>query len=264
MNGALEIDALHLALSAGFVLAAGAVSLALSLRLEKTLAIASARTVVQLLVVGYVLSWVFALESPWLVLSLIVLMVGAAARAAVQRSQRTFRGAGLGAFLTLATTGVATTLGATELVIGVDPWWKPQYVVPLLGMVLGNGLTGMSLALDELTRSLDEGRARVETDLALGATRWEAARGPLRDAVRRGMIPITNTMMVVGIVSLPGMMTGQILQGADPLHAVRYQIVIMFMLAGATTFGCMLLALLVYARLFDDAHRLRADRITKR
>ena len=138
-------------------------------------------------------------------------------------------------------------------------------VIPaLLGMVLGNGLTGMSLCLDELLASLDASRDQVETELALGATRWEAARQPLRAAVRKGMIPIINSMMVVGIVSLPGMMTGQILEGADPVAAVRYQIVIMFMIAAATAFGCMLIALFTYRQLFDSAHRLRAERITRR
>ncbi len=261
--GALPIDAWHLALSAAFVLAAGLVSLGLRLGLEKKLLVASLRTVAQLLLVGYVLGWVFTLDSPFLVLGLLTIMIGAAARAAVRRSSRTYDGAEIGAFAMLAVTGLATTIGATQLVIGVEPWWRPQYVVPLLGMVLGNGLTGMSLCLDELTRSLDEGRAGVEADLALGATRWEAARGPLREAIRRGMIPILNSMMVVGIVSLPGMMTGQILQGADPTDAVRYQIVIMFMLAGATAFGCMLLGLWSYGRLFDECHRLRVDRIRK-
>lgn len=262
-RGAIPIDVLHLALSAVFVVAAGGLSLALRLGLEKKLLVASLRTVVQLLLVGYVLGWVFALDSPFLVLALLGVMIGAATRAAVRRSQRTFSGAELGAFATLAVTSLATTIGATELVIGVRPWWHPQYIVPLIGMVLGNCLTGMSLCLDELTRSLDEGRAKVETELALGATRWEAARDPLREAIRRGMIPILNVMMVVGIVSLPGMMTGQILEGADPSDAVRYQIVIMFMLAGATAFGCILLALFGYIRLFDDAHRLRVDRIRK-
>lgn len=260
-NGAIAIDAWHLALCATFVFAAGAVSLGLRLGLEKKLAVASARTVVQLLLIGYVLGWVFALEHPFLVLVLLMVMIGAAARAAIGRSSRRYSGASVVAFVTLALTGLATTLGTTTLVIGVEPWWRPQYVVPLLGMVLGNGLTGISLCLDELLESLDEQRARVETELALGATRWEAARGPLREAVRRGMIPIINSMMVVGVVSLPGMMTGQILEGADPLHAVRYQIVIMFMLAGATAFGCMIVALLSYRRLFDDQHRLRVDRI---
>jgi len=259
-----QIDYGHLALSAGFVLVAGLVSLGLRLGIEKDLAVASLRTVAQLLLVGYVLGWVFSLGSPWVVVALLLVMIAAAARAAVQRSSRTYRGATPVAFGMLAVTGLVTTLGATQVVIGVQPWWRPQYVVPLLGMVLGNGLTGMSLCLDELTRSLHEGRARVETELARGATRWEAARAPLREAVRRGMIPILNAMMVVGIVSLPGLMTGQILAGTDPLVAVRYQIVILFMIAGATSFGCLLLALMTYRRLFDDAHRLRVDRIVVR
>lgn len=262
-DGAIAIDAWHLALSASFVVLAGAVSLGLRLGLEGKLALASARTVGQLLLVGYVLGWVFELEEPFVVLVLLTLMIAAAARAAVQRSTRRIPGVGLMAFSMLALTGLATTLGATEVVIGVEPWWRPRYVVPLLGMVLGNGLTGMSLCLDELLSSLDEQRARVETELSLGATRWEAARAPLRESIRRGMIPILNSMMVVGVVSLPGMMTGQILEGADPLMAVRYQIVIMFMLAGATSFGCMLLALLVYRRLFNPRHQLRAELITR-
>lgn len=93
--------------------------------------------------------------------------------------------------------------------------------------------------------------------------RWEAARDPLSQAVRRGMIPILNSMTVVGIVSLPGMMTGQILEGASPLAAVKYQIVVMFMLAASTSLGSMGVALYVFRRLFNDRHQLRAERITR-
>jgi putative ABC transport system permease protein len=262
--GAIPIGDLELALSAGFVLAAGLMSLWLRLGLGRRLAVASLRTVVQLLLVGYVLRWVFALASPFLVLAVALVMIGAAARAATERPTRTYAGATRGAFAMLTATGLVTTIGATQLVIGVHPWWRPQYLIPLLGMVLGNGLTGMSLCLDEMTRYLDVERARVETELALGASRWEAAREPLREAVRRGMIPLLNTMTVVGIVSLPGMMTGQILEGADPLVAVRYQIVILFTIAGATTLGCALFALHAYRRLFDEDHRLRRDRLRRR
>lgn len=260
-DGAIPIDAWHLALSAIFVVAAGVLSIALSLGIAKRLAIASVRTVVQLLLLGYVLEWVFALRAPFVVLALVTAMIALASRAAVQRSTRRYRGVHGIAFGMLAVTGLTTTLGATQLVIGVEPWWRPQYLVPLLGMVLGNGLTGISLCLDDLLASLAEQRDRVEAELALGATRWEAARGPVRQAIRRGMIPMINAMTVVGIVSLPGMMTGQILEGADPLRAVRYQIVIMFMLAGATAFGCMLLALATYRRLFNARHQLRVERI---
>lgn len=260
-GGAIPIDALRLALSAVFVVAAGAVGLALRLGIAKRLAIASVRTVVQLLLIGYVLQWVFALREPFVVLLLLTTMIALASRAAVDRSKRRYRGVHALAFVTLAVTGLATTLGTTQVIVGVEPWWRPQYVVPLLGMVLGNGLTGISLCLDDLLASLSEHKDKVEAELALGASRWEAARGPVRESIRRGMIPIINAMSVVGIVSLPGMMTGQILEGADPLRAVRYQIVIMFVVASATTFGCMLLALATYRRLFNARHQLRAERI---
>jgi putative ABC transport system permease protein len=191
-------------------------------------------------------------------------MIIAASRAAVQRSSRSFPGATWFAFGTLVVVGLVTTLTVTTLVIGVEPWYQPRYLVPLLGMVLGNSLTGISLCLDSLLESLADRRAEVEMELSHGASRWEAARTPLREAVRRGLIPIINSMMVVGIVSLPGMMTGQILAGADPLVAVKYQIVIMFMIAAATSLGAIGMALLVYRRLFNERHQLRADLIARR
>jgi len=137
-------------------------------------------------------------------------------------------------------------------------------VIPLLGMILGNTLTGISLSLDGLLESLDLRRDVVEMELAHGATAWEAARAPVTEAVRRGMIPILNAMSVVGIVSLPGMMTGQILQGADPVDAIAYQIVVMFMLAAASALGSIGIALLTFRRLFTTGHALRAERILPR
>jgi putative ABC transport system permease protein len=262
--GAIHLSTLDLALAASLVLIAGLVSFLLRLGLEKRLALAAVRTVVQLLLVGYVLKAVFGWNTVTAVTGMAAIMIVAASRAAVQRSTRTVPGATWLAFGTLVVSGLATTLTVTGLVIGVDPWYLPRYLIPLLGMVLGNGLTGISLCLDSLLESLAERRAEVEMELSLGATRFEAARRPLQDAVRRGMIPIINSMMVVGIVSLPGMMTGQILAGADPLEAVKYQIVIMFMIAGGTSLGCMGIAFLVYRRLFNDRHQLLADRISRR
>ena len=103
----------------------------------------------------------------------------------------------------------------------------------------------------------------MEGLLALGATRWEAARDVVRAAIRTGLVPIMNAMMVVGLVSLPGMMTGQILSGVDPLDAVKYQIVILFLIAAATTLGVVSAVLLGYRRLFTASHQFRYDRIRK-
>jgi len=262
--GAVPLGPMQILISAALVVLAGAISLALGLGLEKRLAIAALRTVVQLLLVGYVLVFVFGADTPWLVLAALMVMTIAAGRAAVQRSRRTFRGVYVQTFITLLLTGTVTIVVVTQVVIEIKPWYEPQYVIPLLGMVFGNSLTGISLCLDNLLETLDERRERIELELCLGASAWEACRDSLREAVRRGMIPIINAMTVVGIVSLPGMMTGQILAGADPMAAVAYQIVVMFMLAAATALGSMMTALWVYRRLFNHRHQLLAERIERR
>ena len=260
----IALSAIDLALAAALVLVAGVVSLGLRLDLERRLAWASVRTVLQLLLIGYLLRWVFDVGNVWTVFAIMAVMLVAASRAAVQRASRTIAGAHVLALITLVTCGLTTTLLATGVIVSVDPWWAPRYAIPLLGMVLGNGLTGLSLCLDQVLEGFSEKRGLVEMELAHGATRWEASRDVLRNSVRKGMIPIINSMMVVGIVSLPGMMTGQILAGADPVEAVKYQIVIMFMIAAATSGGCMLMAWLVYRRVFNDDHQLLAERFSRR
>ena len=149
-------------------------------------------------------------------------------------------------------------------IVRVRPWYDPQYAIPLLGMILGNTLNGISLGLDRLTEELRSRRDQVDTLLALGATRWEAAQEPVRRSVRTGMIPIINSMMVVGIVSIPGMMTGQLLAGVDPLSAVEYQIVIMFLIASGTALGPVGVVLLGYRRLFNERHQFLFHRISGR
>ena len=259
----IELGPWDLALAAVLLIIPAAISIGLRLGLERRLVLAGVRTVVQLAFVGLVLEWVFALDRWYYVLPVLMVMLVAAARAAVQRASRRFSGAYLAAFgsLVLATTTV--TFVSTELIIGVESWYQPQYVIPLLGMLLGNGLTGISLSLDRLLNGLVDRRAAVEARLALGASLWTAVRPWVADAVRTGLIPIINSMMVVGLVSLPGMMTGQILAGADPADAVAYQILIMFMIAGATAVGTILLCLLAYRRLADPFERIRWDRITR-
>ena len=254
----------QLCVGALLVLFAAILSLVLRLGVAKSLLFAALRSVLQLSMLGWVLSWLFAKQTGGLVLLFAVVMIAAAARAAVQRPSRSFAGAGWGAFATLMLSGTLTTIVVTQAVVGVSPWYQAQLVLPLLGMILGNSLTGVSLCLDSLLEALEDRFAVVECDLACGATRWEAMQLPLRDAVRRGMIPIINSMTVAGIVSLPGMMTGQILAGADPLVAVKYQIVVMFMLTAATLVGCFGVALFVFFRLFDDEHRLRHERVFRR
>lgn len=256
-----ELGWIELLVASALVLVAGGISLALQLGLGRRLALGAVRTVIQLLLIGYVLRWIFANDAAWAVFAIAMVMILGAGRAAVKRSSRRFRGLHARAFGTLFLTGFTTTIVVTAVVLRIDPFYDPRSFLPLLGMVLGNGLTGISLALDDLLTAVHEKKDEIEMELAMGATPGEACRGPLRNAVRRGMIPMINSMMVVGIVSLPGMMTGQILAGADPLQAVRYQIVVMFMLAAGTAFGCMIIAFWVRRHVFDDHGRLRGERV---
>lgn len=260
----IKLSATDLLLASLLVLVAGLISVVLHLRYERQLAIAAVRTVVQLLLVGYVLRWVFVLNTPVVIVLVLVLMIVIATRAGVQRSARTYRGVTWRAFVALLVTTWVTTLAVTQVVIGIEPWYRPQYLIPLLGMLLGNSLTGISLALDQLLETLAERRDEIEMELAHGASRWEAARQRLAEAIRRGMIPVINTMMVVGVVSLPGMMTGQILSGQDPVDAVKYQILIMFMIAACVAISSTMMALLTYRRLFTPDHRLDVDQIVRR
>ena len=242
----------------------GGLSVALGLGLEKRLAIVSARTVVQLTLLSWILVPLFAWPQWWLVLPMCAVMVALAAWEATRRVSRRYPGMLAGAFGAMLLGSGTTAVWGTLVLLQPDPPWSPRYLIPLVGMILGNALTGVSLGLDRCLQDLDEGRGRVELLLALGATRWQAARGVARDAVRTGMIPILNAMSAVGLITIPGMMTGQILGGADPIQAARYQILILFLIAGAVAVGTLVAVGLALTTLLDREHRLRSDRISRR
>ena len=155
------------------------------------------------------------------------------------------------------------TIIALTVIIQNAPWYMPQYAIPLMGMMLGNTMNGISLGLDRLTTTAWQQKAIIENRLMLGQD-WNEAIGDIRrESIRSGMIPIINAMAAAGLVSLPGMMTGQILAGNPPVEAVKYQILIMFMIAGGAGFGNMTAVWLGSRRLFDDRERLRLDRLRK-
>jgi putative ABC transport system permease protein len=218
--------------------------------------------VVQLGLLGLILERVFAVRNPVLVVALLLLMTVFAAREAVGRSSRRYRGILVDAWLTMAATCLSVGGVVTHFIVGVEPWWEPRYVIPLLGMILGNSLTGISLCLERFLDHLETRSAEVELRIAFGATRREALSEPLKEAVRTGMIPIINAMAAAGIVSLPGMMTGQILAGSPPMQAVAYQIVVMFMIAAAVALGAMTVVLLAGRHFMGVDATLRLDRMT--
>lgn len=264
MSNVLPISLWQLGIAAALLLVNVALSLLLKLRIAKEILVAGARMVVQLLLVGYVLEWVFAQDRPLPVVGIGLVMTVLAGHAGVQRTKTRYARIYWDSFVAIFASSYVLTGVALSGIIQVHPWFEPQYAIPILGMVLGNTLTGVSLTLDRLLSDVSARRAQIEGLLALGASRWEAAQDVVATAVRTGMVPLLNTMTVTGVVSLPGMMTGQILAGASPLIAVRYQIVIMFVLAASSALGALAVALLAFQRVFDARDRLRTDRLRGR
>lgn len=236
-------------------------SVLLKLDLERNLFVASLRMTVQLLIIGYALNWIFALRSPMLIVLVGGVMATLASVDAANRMSRRFSGIYLGSLGAVLLSSFLVTGLTLAGILHLQPWFQAQYAIPILGMVLGNTITGISLAGDRFLSEVVAHRDRIESLLAMGATRWEAAHAEIRTALRTGMIPTINAMMVMGLVSLPGMMTGQILAGAPPAIAVRYQIVIMFVIASATALGAFGMVWLAFRALFDEQHRLRPERL---
>ncbi len=237
----------------------GAISVALRLQLERRLLLAAVRTIVQLLAIGFLLQWVFQQQHWFAVLLWMGTISVIAGLSAVGRVDRKYRGMRVDSLTAVICSSWLMTGIALTAIIKPSVWenHSAQYAIPLLGMILGNTLNGISLGLSRLTELIVHERHLIEMRLTLGATRWEAARDVLRQAVRTGMIPIINSMMVVGLVCLPGLMTGQLLAGASPVAAVKYQIVIMFLIAAGTGTGTILVVLLGYRRLFNPRHQFQ-------
>ncbi len=254
--GTLEIGTFQLVLCLIFVLMSGLCSLLLSLKLERDILVGTVRTFAQLFLMGYTLRYVFEFSRVWVVLLLFSGMIGFAAwtiRGRVkERTVPFFRPT----LISMLITYTAVTAVVTGVIVQARPWYLPQYFIPLGGMVVGNSMTAIAVSLDRLFGDLRSKRQLIETMLCLGADYREATHEILREAVRAGMIPTINSMMAVGIVFLPGMMTGQILGGTDPVLAIKYQIVVMLMLTASTAAGSILVTFLVRRRCFTAAQQL--------
>ncbi len=201
------------------------------------------RMLVQLLLIGYVLAWIFGAHSGWLIILVLAIMLVASSWIAMG-TVREHRWQLLRSSLVAISLGGGLTLALiTQLVLQLEPWYLPRYMVPLAGMVFANGMTAVSLAAERLYAELGHGLA------------WEQAR---LAAYQAAMIPVINALFAVGLVSLPGMMTGQILSGVSPLIAARYQIMVMCMIFAAS--GISTAIFLTLCRRPVQAQRSAAER----
>ena len=253
----LDLSWWQLGLALLLVVVVAVISLRQRLGLERDLLVGTVRTILQLYLVGLILAAVFSAARWYWVLVILVVMTAVATHAAVARLAKPIPGVYWIAAAALTISTAATLAYVIGVVVRPTPWWEPQYVIPIAGMILGNSMTSAALAGDRLQADLFTRRDEIEARLALGFSGREAVQPLVRAALRAAMIPTVNGMMTVGVVQLPGMMTGQILAGASPLTAIRYQIVVVFMLAVATALGSLLFVRLAVGRYLTPAHQLR-------
>ena len=159
-------------------------------------------------------------------------------------------------FVSMVVSYMIVAIVVTGAILQVKPWYTPQYFIPLGGMIIGNSMNAISIALDRLFSDLRKESDSIELALCLGATYQEATSDILRAVIKAGMIPSINALMTVGLVSLPGMMTGQILSGTQPLTAIKYQILVMLMLVASTAIGSLIVVHIVRRRCFTKAHQM--------
>jgi UDP-glucose/iron transport system permease protein len=257
MSGVLDLSWWQLGFALLLVVVVVAISRRQKLGLERDLAIGTVRAFVQLYLVGLILAAVFSAARWYWVLLILMVMAAIATHAAVSRLAKPIPGVYWIAATALAISTAATLAWVIGIVVQPRPWWEPQYLIPIAGMILGNSMTSAALAGDRLQADLFTRRDEVEARLALGFSSREAVQPLVRASLRAAMIPTVNGMMTVGVVQLPGMMTGQILAGASPLTAIRYQIVVVFMLAVATAVGSLLFVRLAVRSYLTPAHQLR-------
>ena len=234
-----------------------AISIRQGLGLGRDLVVGSLRAVVQLYLVGLILAVGFQAAQWYWVLLILAVMTAVAAQAATSRLAKPMPGARGISALALTVSTAVTLAYVIGVIVRVRPWYEPQYIIPIAGMILGSAMTSAALAGDRLQGDLRVRADEVEARLALGFSGREAVQPMARTALRAAMIPTVNGMMTVGLVQLPGMMTGQILAGSSPLLAIKYQLVVVFMQAAATALASLLFVRLAVGRYLTPAHQLR-------
>jgi len=257
----IDLSYIDLTIGLGLIFIVAGLSRWQQLKLEGDLIVGAGRTLFQLLAVGYILKYIFTLNQWYLIVFVIFVMIVVASRTVTGRQKkRTKELTYLVGFAMTAGSGISVFI-ATQVLLQIKPWYEPHYLIPLAGMVIGNSMNGATLAVERIDSEIVARKMEIEAYLALGATAKQAASGCIRSAMKAAMIPTINSMMVVGIVSLPGMMTGQILSGTSPFIAVKYQIIIMYMIAFSVAASSFILTKLRFRRYFTADHQLREEAI---
>ncbi|WP_456309264.1 iron efflux ABC transporter permease subunit FetB [Serratia proteamaculans] len=223
------------------------------LGLEKDIIWSVARAIVQLVIVGYVLKYIFDINNQWLTVLMVLFICVNAALNAKKRSRAIDRGF-LISFIAI-TSG--TTLTLTILLLSGAIEFMPMQVIPISGMIAGNAMVAVGLCFSNLNQRFSDNRQKIEEMLSLGASAKRASASIVRDSIRAAMIPTVDAAKTVGLVSLPGMMSGLIFAGIDPVKAIKYQIMVTFMLLGTASLSTIIAGYLAARRFYTARVQLK-------
>ncbi len=250
-----EISIFQVLMSLVFVAMALYFSKAFRVKMGLDIIDAAIRSLVQLIAIGYVLTFIFNLQSPVYVILMITVMAGVATYNSGKRGKKVKNSYVISGIAIYVTTIVTIAILSGFNIIP----FEAQFIIPVAGMVIGNVMNATSLALMRLHDEIHANKAKVEAALSLGATPRQAAQFALQKAITTAMVPVVDRAKVVGIVSLPGGMSGMILAGASPLEAVKFQIVIMYMLLGSPFLTVAITGMLAYKQYFTQYHQLKTN-----
>ncbi len=253
----LSIEIWRLAASYLFLVLLLLMSYLLRLGRGKDFIVATVRMTIQLVLAGYLLDLVFGQSNPLVTLLILLFMQGFATYTIIVRLRGKISESLKRVVVIAIFCGTSAPLAYfTQMVFPADPWYEPRYFIPIAGMTVGNSMIGISLGVERLIQAFKESRDRIEEALMLGATPQMAVSDFLGDAFSAAIIPTINSMLGMGLVFIPGMMTGQILAGSSAIEAIKYQIVIMMGIAGSVSIAVYLLIQLGYRTFFNNRAQL--------
>lgn len=247
-----ELSLTSLLLSSSLVLIAILISYAQKLNLGKEICIAAVRCVVQLVAVGYILQLIFDNSHPIITTTLVLIIIFNASWNAAKRGEGIPHAFAISFFSIL----VASAIVIAILLLTHSISYAPNQVIPISGMIVGNAMTALGLSYRQMKNSFKAESEKVEAMLALGADIYPASHSIIRNALQTAMQPTLDSLKTVGLVSLPGMMTGQILAGQEPLQAIKYQIMVMFMILAASSIVSFLASYIAYRGFFTANKQL--------
>ena len=227
------------------------------IRLSRDLLISAARMTVQLFIMAFVLKMVFDLQLWYIVLAIELVIFLMASQIVFNRVKARTNNLMRNVFFALVAGAGTILLIFLVVVVGREPLYDPRYVIPLGGMIIGNAMNACAIAYERFHSSINRDKKLIMTLLSYGATYKESTAMQFREALKAAFLPILITMSATGIVALPGMMTGQILSGSDPLTAVEYQITIMLAITSSNALVAFLILHLQNKEFFNDLHQLK-------